>query len=1173
MAHDFDVFLSYNAATKREIVPIAIQLRDHGLRVFFADWDTIPGASIISAMEDAIDRSRTVAVFLGADGLGPWQDEERRGALVYAVKKKRRLIPALLPGARAGQTPAFLPTNTWVSLGEDGGLIRLVAEITRRDPESLAGRHSHTGERRQIDAPDHVEAELARVFHDLDEARDLLRAVRLPLQDVPTVKTARVFWGLVMQALRDGKVVGGVQALVEEARRRYPANPVFGRYGASVGREPGGEGGEFIEPTRGVPWPDSSGNHGVISQAAQERSKAEANASRSPSGPRVRLHDLRHDAHQLFGRELELANLDAAWISSGPKKTNIISIIAPGGVGKTSLVTEWTNRLSVDGWRGANIVFTYSFYSQGVREQGPVTAEFFVDEALKFMGAKDLVRRNASAQEKGSRLAELIGQQRSLLVLDGLEPLQQPPRKGLRAGELKDYALRYLLKNLAHQNRGLCVLTSREAVYDLRTSPNAVLEWDLGQLSLNAGCALLEFLLTSERIKGPPIQSTAAEREEIWEAVRGHALTLQLLGRYLRRRRLPVWRWRQIRFESADEAVGGGHASRMMAAYERWLAGEDGSPTRDGDRQLAVLRIMGLFDRPADPGSIGALCEAPAIEGVTEPLVGLDAEGWDNVLADLEELGLVSRSNWQPLRVRGFRQEQTNLATGLATGEPEEVTLTANPGLSMELDVHPLVREYFERRVKETSEAGWAKAHLRLCKYLCRSVPYWPEGLDNLQPLLQAVAHGCLAGEMHWVRAEIYRNRILRGTGSDGFYTTRTLGAFGADLGTLACFFSTPWSQPSPSLQKDDHAWLLAVAGFDLRSMGRLAEAVDSQRAALTGAMEEQRWGDVSSCTSNLSESETLRGRIDSALLEAERSVSCADRSMNAHWRCASRTTYADALHSKGRRAEALKCFIAAEEMQARHQPSHPMLYTGQGFRYCELLLAPAEHAAWWATMITFGGVCLTGSLGQNDRSHEPFLRGVTDDDAVAICDGVISRANQTLAWLTKRSWPLDPALDHLTLGRASLYRAVLAAVPRAGGSGEPISKLPSLDLLAAERELDVAVDGLYRAGALHHLPRGLLSRAWLRFLRFNSPGAEVDLREAEETATRCQMPIYLADVHLVRARLFCNREELAKARQLLATLRTNGYHRHDEMLVEVEAVARYWPSERSTRDPQPQPA
>jgi hypothetical protein len=83
-------------------------------------------------------------------------------------------------------------------------------------------------------------------------------------------------------------------------------------------------------------------------------------------------------------------------------------------------------------------------------------------------------------------------------------------------------------------------------------------------------------------------------------------------------------------------------------------------------------------------------------------------------------------------------------------------------------------------------------------------------------------------------------------------------------------------------------------------------------------------------------------------------------------------------------------------------------------------------------------------------------------------------------------------------------------------------------------------VSGLRRAGTTHHLPRALLTRAWHRSLLASSTGtparrdpadgqecpsysdsAQSDLDEAWEIASRGPMPLFLADIHLHRARLF----------------------------------------------------
>ena len=93
---------------------------------------------------------------------------------------------------------------------------------------------------------------------------------------------------------------------------------------------------------------------------------------------------------------------------------------------------------------------------------------------------------------------------------------------------------------------------------------------------------------------------------------------------------------------------------------------------------------------------------------------------------------------------------------------------------------------------------------------------------------------------------------------------------------------------------------------------------------------------------SNLSELELTLGEVAGAVGDAEQSVTYADRSGDADaWMSNARTNHAaDALHQAGRRAEAERRFREAEQMQAERQPEYPLLYSLQGFRYCDLLLA-----------------------------------------------------------------------------------------------------------------------------------------------------------------------------------------------------------------------------------------
>jgi tetratricopeptide (TPR) repeat protein len=830
-------------------------------------------------------------------------------------------------------------------------------------------------------------------------------------------------------------------------------------------------------------------------------------------------------------------------------------IVAWGGVGKTSLVFAWMNRLAADGYRGATAVFDWSFYSQGVRERGAASGDQFVREALRFFGDEAMADGAASAWDKGARLAELVGRQRALLVLDGLEPLQQPPGRAAAAGKLTDPAIAALLRGLARTNAGLCVVTTRETVEDLEGLGTRVSQRKLERLSEDAGVELLRSLLGQARVGKPEVGSTTPELAAMWKAVDGHALTLSLLGRYLHRRRWDVRRWREVRFEAADGKVQGGHAFRMLGAYERWLAGEDGEATPGGQRMLAVLRILGLFDRAADPGCIGAICEGEAIEGLTEPLVGLDEGDWTEVLADLEALGLVSRETWEPLRIEGFGKAQADLRTGKATGAPEVTVMPGWSRLSESLDAHPLVREHFGQRVKAASEAAWKEGHRRVFEHLCGSTPYWPEGTQGLQPLYQAVAHGCQAGEVENACIEVYQYRIQRGTSPGGYYPTNKLGAVVMDLAVLAWFFDRPWSDPMQSLHEDRQAWIAHQAFFRLRAVGRLEDAAAAMEVGLKMRLKQLRWKSAAIYASNLADLEMLRGYIDAAISRSKDALAFANKHQDPFHRMARSTVVADALSLAGQRNEARRFFAEAEDIQATISPDHPRLYSIWGSRYWDFMLADVERVAWRIINL------------REDFTAEQDICGFSAMEDT--CNDVHERATIGLSWIRQfdENAHLKIALTKLMIGRALLLRTLFATLRSLGSiSLDPVRSSPGSecarldDFEAIAPCLDDAVRGFRHAQQTDHLPRGLLTRAWLHHLLANPTAATTDLDEAESIATRCGMPIFLADVHLTRARLFRDRTELGKARELLLDLRTKGYHRHDEMLADTEQAASTWP-------------
>jgi NACHT domain len=258
----------------------------------------------------------------------------------------------------------------------------------------------------------------------------------------------------------------------------------------------------------------------------------------------------------LFGREEDIAFLDDAWAN---QHVNIVTVVAWAGVGKSTLVNHWLGRMATEDYRSAELVFGWSFYRQGTTGKSS-SADEFVDAALTWFGDQD--PRIGTEWEKGERLAKLIAHRRTLLVLDGLEPLQNPP--GPQEGRVRDPALQALLRELAAFNRGLCVITTRMLVADVadheRTS---VLRRELEHLSNDAGARLLRAL---------GVKGDEAELRSTSDEFCGHCLALTLLGSYLTDAYNGDIRCREeVSQRLAHDVHQGTHARKVMESYQTWL--------------------------------------------------------------------------------------------------------------------------------------------------------------------------------------------------------------------------------------------------------------------------------------------------------------------------------------------------------------------------------------------------------------------------------------------------------------------------------------------------------------------------------------------------------------------------------------------------------------------------
>jgi hypothetical protein len=152
---------------------------------------------------------------------------------------------------------------------------------------------------------------------------------------------------------------------------------------------------------------------------------------------------------------------------------SVIGLVADGGVGKTAVMFDWLSKLDTVGY-GLTHIFAWPFLESTTR---PVTTsdQFFAD-AFKHFGRVPEQRSLNLPHAQAESLLHILRSSKSLIVLDGLESLQDGSDTANR-GRINDQELLWLLKTAALTRMGqegrLIVVTSRVTLADLSNDPGS----------------------------------------------------------------------------------------------------------------------------------------------------------------------------------------------------------------------------------------------------------------------------------------------------------------------------------------------------------------------------------------------------------------------------------------------------------------------------------------------------------------------------------------------------------------------------------------------------------------------------------------------------------------------------------------------------------------------------
>ncbi len=310
------------------------------------------------------------------------------------------------------------------------------------------------------------------------------------------------------------------------------------------------------------------------------RGRAPAAATRAQNRGEIRIVHALQPAPHFHGREQLVRDL-GAWVSNVISPDRVWSLVAAGGTGKTAVA----ERVVAEMKPGEANVLVWSFYEEP-------DAGAFLRECNHLFPGED----EGPAGGRLERLERGLRDGRPhLIVLDGLERVQEDAGGGRVRGELSDHTLKLLLRAMAAGlGRARALVTSRYPLVDLQDwTKRGYRDTSLDDLSPEAAVDVLR----GWGVAGDDDALRAAAAQ-----VGNHALSVAVLGSYLRS--FAGGRIEAVAEFDLDAVTGADPKAAKLAQVLAYYA------QRLPDEERELLARLSVFPRGVTIDLLGVLVDA-----------------------------------------------------------------------------------------------------------------------------------------------------------------------------------------------------------------------------------------------------------------------------------------------------------------------------------------------------------------------------------------------------------------------------------------------------------------------------------------------------------------------------------------------------------------------------------